>query len=54
METFVQLLGSLLAFVYHGFDRIVIQGHLPLLAREPTSCTGFAMYTESTRSLPRG
>ena len=34
METFVKLFGSLLAFVYHCFDRIVIQGHLPLLARE--------------------
>lgn len=34
METFMKLFGSLLAFVYHCFDRIVIQGHLPLLARE--------------------
>jgi len=34
METFVKLFGSLLAFVYHCFDRLVIQGHLPLLARE--------------------
>lgn len=33
METFYKLFGSLLALVYHCFDRIVIQGHLPLLAR---------------------
>jgi hypothetical protein len=33
METFYKLFGSLLAFVYHGFDRIVIQGYLPLLTR---------------------
>jgi hypothetical protein len=33
METFTKLFGSLLAFVYHGFDRIVIQGYLPLLTR---------------------
>jgi len=34
METFMKLFGSLLVFVYHCFDRIVIQGHLPLLSRE--------------------
>ncbi len=34
METFGKLFGSLLAFVYHCFDRIVIQGYLPLLTRE--------------------
>jgi hypothetical protein len=33
METFHQLFGSLLGFVYHCFDRIVIQGYLPLLTR---------------------
>ncbi len=33
METFDKLFGSLLAFVYHCFDRIVIQGYLPLLTR---------------------
>jgi len=31
METFRKLFGSLLALVYHCFDRIVIQGYLPLL-----------------------
>ncbi|MGH8524228.1 MAG: hypothetical protein ACREXY_08440 [Gammaproteobacteria bacterium] len=33
METFRTLFGSLLTFVYHCFDRIVIQGYLPLLTR---------------------
>jgi hypothetical protein len=33
METFRKLFGSLLAFVYHCFDRVVIQGYLPLLTR---------------------
>ena len=33
METFTKLFGSLLAFVYHSFDRIVIQGYIPLLTR---------------------
>ena len=33
METFTKLFGSLPAFVYHCFDRIVILGHLPLLTR---------------------
>ena len=27
METFCKLFGSLLAFVHHCFDRIVIQGY---------------------------
>jgi hypothetical protein len=33
METMRKLFGSLLAFVYHCFDRVVIQGYLPLLTR---------------------
>jgi hypothetical protein len=33
METFRKLFGNLLLFVYHCFDRIVIQGYLPLLTR---------------------
>jgi hypothetical protein len=33
METLAKLFGSLLALVYHCFDRIVILGHLPLLTR---------------------
>src|SRR5712692_2868280 len=34
MDTFSKLFGNLLALVYHCFDRIVIQGYLPLLTRE--------------------
>ena len=33
METFAKLFESFLVFVYHCFDRIVIQGYLPLLTR---------------------
>src|SRR5271167_1087955 len=33
MEEFIQLFGNLLAFVYHCFDRIVIQGYLSGLSR---------------------
>lgn len=33
MELFRKLFGNLLVFVYHCFDRIVIQGYLPLLCR---------------------
>jgi hypothetical protein len=33
MEEFARLFGSLLTFVYHCFDRIVILGRLPLLTR---------------------
>ena len=33
METFHKLFGSLLGCVYHCFDRLVIQGYLPLLTR---------------------
>jgi hypothetical protein len=34
MDTFHKLFGSLLALVYHCFDRIVILGYLPFLTRE--------------------
>lgn len=33
METFAKLFERFLVFVYHCFDRIVIQGHFPLLTR---------------------
>lgn len=33
METFAKLFGSLVVFVYHCFDRMVILGHMPLLIR---------------------
>ena len=31
MELFGKLFGNLLALVYHCFDRLVLQGYLPLL-----------------------
>jgi hypothetical protein len=34
METFTKLFASWLTLVYHCFDRIVIQGYLPLPTRE--------------------
>ena len=34
METFHKLFGSLLSFVYHCFERVVILAYLPLLTRE--------------------
>jgi hypothetical protein len=33
MELFTKLFGSLLVFVYHCFDRIVIHGYLSALTR---------------------
>ena len=33
METFIKLFGSLLLFVYHCFDRVVINGYLSGLSR---------------------
>jgi hypothetical protein len=33
METFCKLFGNLLVLVYHCFDRMAIQGYLPLLTR---------------------
>src|SRR3954453_22313001 len=33
METFATLFERFLVFVYHCFDRIVIQGYMPLLTR---------------------
>jgi hypothetical protein len=33
METVAKLFGSLVVFVYHCFDRMVILGHMPLLTR---------------------
>src|ERR1041385_8368078 len=33
MKTFAKLFERFLVFVYHCFDRIVIQGYLPLLTR---------------------
>lgn len=33
MELFNRLFGSLLVFIYHFFDRIVINGYLSMLSR---------------------
>src|SRR5690348_10624951 len=33
MKTFCKLFGNLLILVYHCFDRMVIQGYLPLMTR---------------------
>jgi hypothetical protein len=33
METFIKLFGSLLLFVYHCYDRMVINGYLRGLSR---------------------
>src|SRR5262247_653659 len=33
METFMRLNGGLIVFVYHCFDRIVINGYLSMLSR---------------------
>jgi len=33
METLMQLFGSMMIFVYHCFDRIVINGYLSTLSR---------------------
>jgi hypothetical protein len=52
MDTFTKLFGSLVCFVYHCFDRIVILGYLPLLTRAvrwPTVCST----THRTRSSSR-
>ena len=50
METFSKLFGSLLAFVYHCFDRIVILGYMPLLTRRTRRRCPFA---EFLHMLPR-
>jgi len=41
METFTKLFQCFLVFVYHCFDRIVIQGYLPLLTRPEHMVTFF-------------
>ena len=38
METFAKLFERFLVFVYHCFDRIVIQGYMPLLTRPEHIC----------------
>src|SRR5260370_35773170 len=34
MDLLTQLFGRFLGFAYHCFDRVVIQGYLPLLTRD--------------------
>ena len=50
METFVKLFERFLVFVYHCFDRIVIQGYLPLLTRPEHIVYFSATCTVSIRS----
>lgn len=47
METFATLFERFLVFVYHCFDRIVIQGYLPLLTRPEhiVHCVSFPRWT---------
>src|SRR3984893_8679341 len=53
MEEFARLFGSLLAFVHHCFDLIVIRGHLLLLTRPENIVHFFRDCTPSARSPKR-
>ena len=50
METFAKLFQRFLVFVYHCFDRIVIQGYLPLRTRPEHSVHFFRDVTASIPS----
>jgi hypothetical protein len=52
MEEFARLFGSLLTWVYHCFDRIVIRGHLPLLTR-PENIVHFFRDVHSTGTITK-
>ena len=52
MEDFVRLFGSLLALVYHCFDRIVILGHVPLLTR-PENIVYFFREVHGVRAISK-
>src|ERR1051326_6268990 len=52
MESFVKLFGSLLALVYHCFDRIVILGYIPLLTR-PENIVHFFRAVHHSGALPK-
>jgi hypothetical protein len=54
MEDFTKLFGSLLAFVYHCFDRVVIRGHLPLLTRPENIVHFFREWRPAPPLLPAG
>ncbi len=45
MELFTKLFGSLLVFVYHCFDRIVIYGYLSGLSRPAQVVYFFATWS---------
>ncbi len=49
MDLFLQLFGRFVALVYHCFDRVVIQGYLPLLTREE-HIVHFFLRSKSSRS----
>src|SRR6202162_6598831 len=51
METFTKLFGSLLVFVYHCFDRIVINGYLSGLSRPEQVVHFFRQVIGVPRSL---
>ena len=52
MEIFGKLFGSLLALVYHCFDRIVILGYLPLLTR-PENIVHFFRDVQGIRAITK-
>jgi hypothetical protein len=52
METFIKLFGSLLVFVYHCFDRVVINGYLSGLTR-PGSAVFFFHEVLSIRCITK-
>jgi hypothetical protein len=53
METFAKLFARFLVFVYHCFDRIVIQGYLPLLSRPEHIVHFFATCMVNIQLRPR-
>ena len=48
MEACRKLFASLLVFIYHCFDRVVIQGYVPLLTRPEHIVYSSATGTAST------
>ena len=53
MEIFAKLFERFLVFVYHCFDRIVIQGYLPLLSRPAPVIYFFPTCWDNIQSHPR-
>jgi len=52
METLMQLFGAMI-FVYHCFDRIVVNGHLPMLSRSEQVVYFFKGVNASPRKAER-